>query len=1157
MNLSNFRHGEPFLVRLRPCARNAFPEAPGAGVEVFIKNTDDNELLVTWPGLALPVYAKANKPQDHELVLLRLNQGWPCLASAIDPRTKNSPREILVEIRFLQGSTSPPPMNLGIDEKIHEQIGKRLGNPGISLEDACRYLANDFVLPTPALAPEMAPHGEHRWVVVPSRGREELTFVRFRLLGANHAIEIKRVGPEGDESLLVDKLIWKPKIVKGGRWEPLWLLLGQIEFVDATVGARLQNGALLSLDNMVKNSSSYLALWRRFHVLEVEKLRDQARSLGAFRYENCHYDEVDRQWKFKVCADRSDIEMIRAKWFESQQNLVFEASPERPSWNELFTEKHGRIPSRRQKLFSGHLDEINSHTNEVQLESRRSDKSGWQAKPPPEGWLYLAMVGDQARIGRRQRALDRIGNDEVEIRTLRLLLESTAAPYRRLVSEPALSKAARECFRGGMPTEMQTRAIRLALNTPDIAIIQGPPGTGKTRTIAAIVQRLNELADKEGLATRRYLLTSFQHDAVETVAAATTLMGLPTIKSGRKQRLTDQRAGNDHVDQWVKDLASTLEGDLCDLGDRPLSVLLDKVKRLRRAYVQSPGTADHAAGLMRDLAALISGVLEERLVEQCKEQARRLKNKSLPEEHDREAARRALEGLRTCPASFADDGPRMAHRLLGFAENFSLDEQATKLLDTASGWDPESTEEPEFIGDLLKLKERILGSLVQQGSTATALLANVGVCEVLEQVESAIEHRVSESPDEGPAAALESFVDELRQAPRAGRDAVERYSALLAATCQGCDSEKFRELMTDQDAPGLSGFDTVIVDEAARANPLDLLIPMSLAGKRVILVGDHRQLPHLLEPDVEKEISSSICEDTDKMIRQSLFQRLFDHAREMERDTGVQRCVTLDQQFRMHPKLAELVSRNFYEPHGESFESPKEPDFIDRFDHGLDGPETGKLAIWRSVPHSLGKEERQSGGFSWLREVEGRHVAEEANRLLGIAPSLSIGIITFYTAQVQKIMSELHRLGVAISDGVTGEPVIAPNFHTFPPGEKNRFGDHERLRVGTVDAFQGKEFDIVILSPVRSNRVRFDLGEPNPAMARRKFGHLLLPNRACVAMSRQRRLLIVVGDDGMFAAPFNETRGQQDALHAAHPVPGLPDFLKMCDSPIGLRTTVS
>jgi superfamily I DNA and/or RNA helicase len=79
-----------------------------------------------------------------------------------------------------------------------------------------------------------------------------------------------------------------------------------------------------------------------------------------------------------------------------------------------------------------------------------------------------------------------------------------------------------------------------------------------------------------------------------------------------------------------------------------------------------------------------------------------------------------------------------------------------------------------------------------------------------------------------------------------------------------------------------------------------------------------------------------------------------------------------------------------------------------------------------------------------------------------------------------------------------------------------------------VDAFQGKEFDIVILSVTRSNRTQ----PTDEKTLRRKFGHLLLENRLCVAMSRQKRLLIAVGDSAM----------------AANHISGLHEFLKLSRS---------
>ena len=94
----------------------------------------------------------------------------------------------------------------------------------------------------------------------------------------------------------------------------------------------------------------------------------------------------------------------------------------------------------------------------------------------------------------------------------------------------------------------------------------------------------------------------------------------------------------------------------------------------------------------------------------------------------------------------------------------------------------------------------------------------------------------------------------------------------------------------------------------------------------------------------------------------------------------------------------------------------------------------------------------------------------------------------------------------------------------------------ERLHVGTVDAFQGKEFDVVLLSMTRSNRIVVTADED----VRRKYGHLALPNRLCVSMSRQRRLLVVVGDAAML---------QDSAARAA--VPGLVAFRGLCQGPHG------
>ena len=258
----------------------------------------------------------------------------------------------------------------------------------------------------------------------------------------------------------------------------------------------------------------------------------------------------------------------------------------------------------------------------------------------------------------------------------------------------------------------------------------------------------------------------------------------------------------------------------------------------------------------------------------------------------------------------------------------------------------------------------------------------------------------------------------------------------------------------------------------------------------------------------------------------------------------------------MHPVLADLVNTTFYKPHGESFGSPDDAAFASSFQHDV-AEAKGRLILWKSVPLADGKEWRPPNGFSWLRQVEAAEVASTASKLLQEQPDLSIGIITFYAAQRDAIMEKLSAKGVAVRSEDSDRLVIAPNYAQFPPGITNRFGDNERLRVGTVDAFQGKEFDVVILSPVRSNNLKIhENADGKNSPLNRKFGHLLLPNRMCVALSRQRRLLIVVGDDAMFRPPEHRN-GNVDSADLSHPVPGLPEILRMSRGDHGIFSPVT
>ncbi|MFC1580056.1 AAA domain-containing protein, partial [Thermodesulfobacteriota bacterium] len=263
--------------------------------------------------------------------------------------------------------------------------------------------------------------------------------------------------------------------------------------------------------------------------------------------------------------------------------------------------------------------------------------------------------------------------------------------------------------------------------------------------------------------------------------------------------------------------------------------------------------------------------------------------------------------------------------------------------------------------------------------------------------------------------------------------------------------------------------------------------------------------------------------------RNSLFERLFLAMKRREEKDGIKRTVTLDVQYRMHPVLGDFVSDTFYKPHGEVFRSGRPA--VD-FTLELEGYK-GIVAAWKCIPLKKAVD-GESGKMSKKRAVEASWIAGEVHRLMTERPDLSFGVISFYAAQVQEILREMdaHHISEIADDGTY---VIRPDW-TETSDSNGRI--RERLRVGTVDAFQGKEFDVVFLSMTRSN----NLPATDEKALRRKYGHLMLENRLCVSMSRQQRLLIVAGDEGMLK---NEA--------APRAIPGLVAFYKLCGGEHGVR----
>ncbi|MGL2697266.1 AAA domain-containing protein [Helicobacter pylori] len=122
-----------------------------------------------------------------------------------------------------------------------------------------------------------------------------------------------------------------------------------------------------------------------------------------------------------------------------------------------------------------------------------------------------------------------------------------------------LTKRVKEKIFKNDPTENQEKAIEIALNTPDIAIIQGSPGTGKTTVINAICERLFEEYPKDKNIKGQILLCAQGHDVTNNVRERIKVGGLPTFKFGAKQNAKEEQYKQDErLNEQLREFAETL-----------------------------------------------------------------------------------------------------------------------------------------------------------------------------------------------------------------------------------------------------------------------------------------------------------------------------------------------------------------------------------------------------------------------------------------------------------------------------------------------------------------------------------------------------------------------------------------------------------------------
>ncbi|CCD20512.1 RNA helicase (UPF2 interacting domain) Type III restriction enzyme res subunit AAA domain [Trypanosoma vivax] len=263
---------------------------------------------------------------------------------------------------------------------------------------------------------------------------------------------------------------------------------------------------------------------------------------------------------------------------------------------------------------------------------------------------------------------------------------------------------------------------------------------------------------------------------------------------------------------------------------------------------------------------------------------------------------------------------------------------------------------------------------------------------------------------------------------------------VVACTCIGAGSRWLRGFKAD----------FVLIDEASQATEPETLVPLFRGEKQVALVGDHRQLGPVVLSNVAGK----------KGFARSLFERLAGAGSEITQ---------LNLQYRTHPFIYRFSSMAFY---GGTV---------------LDGVPAEKrdasgIFPWPNPEKPMlfydcsGVEEVGDSGASFLNEAEARATISVVDAVLesGAVRPDEVGIISPYRAQCEYMRERLLQWGTAGKD------------------------IYEKVEISTVDAYQGREKEIIILSCVRNNEER-------------TVGFIGDERRLNVSLTRARRGLIAIG----------------------------------------------